>query len=108
MNNDGLNNVAFYNKCNGQGPFIVLIKVQSKKIYGGYHPIGYASRQAQWLASTKSFIFSFENDQDMRNMKIDRVINTNYSVIDGVNHSNYFCFGNHLYISGQNLYVGNS
>src|SRR5205823_903431 len=31
MSLDGLNNVTFYNKCNGQGPFVVLIRVQSKK-----------------------------------------------------------------------------
>ena len=108
MSRDGLNNVTFYSKCNGQGPFVVLVRVQSKKIYGGYNPIGYASRQSQWLASTESFIFSFENDQDIHNMKIDRVINANYSVSDGVNHSDFFNFGDHLYIHGQKLYAGNS
>src|SRR5438876_9387838 len=67
MNRDGLNNVTFYSKCNGQGPFVVLVRVQSKKIYGGYNPIGYASKPAdKWQTSTESFIFSFENDQDIR------------------------------------------
>ncbi|PKK65604.1 hypothetical protein RhiirC2_754805, partial [Rhizophagus irregularis] len=41
MSRDGFNSKTFYNKCNGQGPFVVLIRVQSKKIYGGYNPIGY-------------------------------------------------------------------
>ena len=30
---DGFDCMTFHNKCNGQGPFIVLIKFQSKKIY---------------------------------------------------------------------------
>jgi len=45
---DSFNCTIFYNKCNGQGPFVVFIKVQSKKIYGGYNPIGYNGRH-QWV-----------------------------------------------------------
>ena len=107
MSRDGLNNVTFYSKCNGQGPFVVLVRVQSKKIYGGYNPIGFANRNG-WQSSTESFIFSFENDQDIHNMKIDRVINANCYLFDSVNYSDFFNFGGHLQISGQNLYVGNS
>ncbi|RGB24219.1 hypothetical protein C1646_726623 [Rhizophagus diaphanus] len=105
MSRDGFNNVTFYNKCNGQGPFVVLIRVQSKKIYGGYNPIGYAGRNNHWLSSTESFVFSFENDQDIHNMKIGRVTNTTYSVYDNRNSSKFFNFGCGLYISEQNLYV---
>ena len=107
MSHDGLNNETFYSKCNGKGPFVVLVRVQSKKIYGGYNPIGFANRNG-WQSSTESFIFSFENDQDIHNMKIDRVINANYSVLDVVNHSSFFNFGGHLYINGQHLCVNNS
>ncbi|UZO14555.1 uncharacterized protein OCT59_006011 [Rhizophagus irregularis] len=81
MSRDGLNNVAFYNKCNGQGPFVVLIRVQSKKIYGGYNPIGYAGgygKLSQWLTSTESFVFSFENDQDIHNMKIGQNLHVGF------------------------------
>jgi len=83
-----------------------LIKVHSKKIYGGYNPIGFKSRSGKWLSCSDSFIFSFENDQDLRNMKISRVINKNDSIFENFNKS-FFNFGNHLYISRQNLYLGN-
>ncbi|PKK56411.1 hypothetical protein RhiirC2_858610 [Rhizophagus irregularis] len=105
MSRDGFNNVTFYNKCNRQGPFVVLIRVQSKKIYGGYNPIGY-TRRDRWLSSTESFVFSFENDQDIHNMKICRSLNTNCSVLDYCNHDKFFSFGDMLYIYEQNLFVG--
>ncbi|GBB84616.1 hypothetical protein RclHR1_01120004 [Rhizophagus clarus] len=105
MSQDGFNCSIFYNKCNGQGPFVVLIRVQSKKIYGGYNPIGYAGRNGHWLTSTESFVFSFENDQDMHNMKIGKVTNSTYSVYDQRNYGGFFSFGGILYINGQYLYV---
>ncbi len=102
---DGFNCTTFHNRCNGQGPFIVLIKLQSKKIYGDYNPIGYVRRQ-QWVSSYDSFIFSFENNQDMYNMKIDRVINADFSIYKDCN-SSLFNFGNQLYVHvfGSNLYL---
>ncbi|CAB4410631.1 unnamed protein product [Rhizophagus irregularis] len=107
MSRDGFNGVTFYNKCNGQGSFVVLIRVQSKKIYGGYNPIGYAGRNCQWLTSTESFVFSFENDQDIHNMKIGRVNNdTSCSVYDHCNYDGFFSFGGILFIDRRNLNVG--
>ncbi|RGB24215.1 hypothetical protein C1646_773391 [Rhizophagus diaphanus] len=103
MSRDGLNGRTFYNKCNGQGPFVVLIKVQSNKIYGGYNPIGCTGGN-QWLSSTESFVFSFENKQDMYDMKFGRVTNSAYSIYDSSNY--FFSFGDILYINGQNLNVG--
>ena len=90
---DGFDCITFHNKCNQKGPFIVLIKIQSKKIYGGYNPIGYASRKGEWLTTSDSFIFSFENGQDTHNMKIGRVINPNYSIYEK------------LYVYGLNPYL---
>ncbi len=107
---DGSDCTTFHNKCNGQGPFVVLIKVQSKKIYGGYNPVGYALRNGEWLSSSDSFIFSFENDQGIYNMKIGRVINTTYSIYEDCN-GYFLSFGWQLFIrktSGQNLYFGSS
>ncbi len=99
---DGFDPKIFHKKCNNQGPFVILIRVPSKKIYGGYNPIGYASRKEGWLSSSDSFIFSFENDQDIYNMKIGRVINTNRSVWEDYNVF-FFNFGGHLHISMQSL-----
>ncbi|GBC38342.2 hypothetical protein GLOIN_2v1842978 [Rhizophagus irregularis DAOM 181602=DAOM 197198] len=103
MSRDGSNGRTFYNKCNGQGPFVVLIRVQSNKIYGGYNPIGCTGGN-KWLSSTESFIFSFENNQNIYNMKFGRVINSAYSVYDSSNY--FFSFGDILYINGRNLNIG--
>src|SRR6266511_6025856 len=42
---DGFDHKTFHDKCNRQGPFIILIRVRSNKIYGGYNPIGFSSRK---------------------------------------------------------------
>ncbi|UZO14584.1 uncharacterized protein OCT59_006040 [Rhizophagus irregularis] len=105
MSRDGFNSETFYNRCNGQGPFVILIRVQSKKIYGGYNPIGYAGRD-RWLSSAECFVFSFENDQDIFNMKIGRVTNSTYSVYDYCNYDSFFNFGGILFIDEQKLYIG--
>ncbi|CAG8653054.1 5017_t:CDS:1, partial [Funneliformis mosseae] len=105
---DSFDRKVFHNKCCGQGPFVALIKVRSKKIYGGYNPIGYASRNNQWLSSSDSFIFSFENDHDIHNMKLGRVINMDMSIRENYSSSNFINFGNYLYTNGQNLNFSNS
>ncbi len=104
---DGFDCMTFHNKCNGQGPFIVLIKLQSKKIYGGYNPIGYAGRN-RWVSSSDRLVFSFENDQDIHNMKIDKVIKANFSIYEDCNSSSLFNFGNYLCLYGPNLSLYNT
>jgi hypothetical protein len=106
MARDGFDCKTFYNKCNRQGSFVVLIRVQSGKIYGGYNPFGYAGRNGRWLSSTETFIFSFENDQDIYNMKISRVIDPEFSLYN--THRTLTCFFNFGYalsIIGSNLCV---
>ncbi|CAI2173739.1 19212_t:CDS:2 [Funneliformis geosporum] len=102
---DGFDCQTFNTKCNGQGPFVVLIKVQSKEIFGGYNSIGYELRNGKWLCSSDNFIFSFENDQDSRNMKLGRVIHANRSHYEHCDE--YFInFGDSLYIEErQKLYL---
>jgi hypothetical protein len=102
---DGFDCTAFYNQCNIRRPLLILIKVQSKKIYGGYNPIGYASRKNAWLTSSDSFIFSFEDDQDIYNMKIGRVINTRCAIFEDCNKY-FFACGYDLYTKeGQYLQI---
>ena len=103
---DGFNCTTFNEKCNGQGPFIVLVKVQSKKIYGGYNPVGYALRNGKWLSSSESFTFSFENNQDMQDMKIRRIINPTKSIWENCNWV-FFNFGEHFYLGKQDFYEHN-
>ncbi|CAG8540220.1 8839_t:CDS:1 [Funneliformis mosseae] len=101
---DGFDYTTFNNKLKGQGPFVILIKVRSNKIYGGYNPIGYDGR-CQWVTSSASFIFSFENDQDIQNMEIGRVIFAKKAVYEHCNA--FFNFGSHLFVKEQDLFLGN-
>ena len=57
-----------------------------------------------------SFIFSFENDQDIHNMKIGKVINETCAISMYEYCKHFFNFGNHLYVynPGQNLYLNNN
>jgi hypothetical protein len=102
---DGNNKIR--NKCAEQGAVLILIKIKySEKIFGGYNPIGwnnnysdyhdpyqylsYSKRRNQYLPTTKSFIFSFENNEDIKNMKISRVVNSTYAIY---NYGNGIDFG---------------
>ncbi|CAG8555353.1 13748_t:CDS:2 [Dentiscutata heterogama] len=56
---------CFHNKCDGNGPVIVLLKISSrsyvennKEIIGGYNPVGWNSLD-NYIETDHSFIFSF-------------------------------------------------
>ncbi|POG81698.1 hypothetical protein GLOIN_2v1470532 [Rhizophagus irregularis DAOM 181602=DAOM 197198] len=98
---DGINNNSFKNKCNGRVPSLVLIEdKKSNMIFGGYSSIGFSSLGDQYLSennvryyySSDNFIFSFENSEDVQNMKIGRVINS-YKAILEMGDSVGFNFG---------------
>ncbi|GBC04322.1 hypothetical protein RclHR1_05610009 [Rhizophagus clarus] len=112
----GLDINSFKNKCKGQMAILVLIKVQnSDKIFGGYTSIGFNSIENnfsidilgfKWYNSSDNFIFSFENNEDMKNMKISRVVNNSKAILEYINTG--FNFGwDSLYMEGQNLYIYN-
>uniref|UniRef100_U9UI17 Btb/poz domain-containing protein 19-like n=1 Tax=Rhizophagus irregularis (strain DAOM 181602 / DAOM 197198 / MUCL 43194) TaxID=747089 RepID=U9UI17_RHIID len=80
---DGISNESFKNKCNLQEPILVLIKCQdSQKIIGGYTPVGFyhfvedvediddIDYYDRFIFSTDSFIFHFEEDEDMKLSRI--------------------------------------
>ncbi|GBB88921.1 hypothetical protein RclHR1_15530008 [Rhizophagus clarus] len=88
---DGINNESFRKKCNGRISSIVLIKVKdTNKIFGGYSSIGFCSLGNDYLIkdgyrfykSSDNFIFSFENNYDIQNMKISRVVNDLKAILD--------------------------
>ncbi|CAI2174793.1 5945_t:CDS:1 [Funneliformis geosporum] len=107
---DGFDCMSFNNQCKEQGPFVALVRVDSKKIYGGYNSVGYALRGGSWLSSSTSFIFSFENDQDIITMKIGRVNHENKCIYENY-HCIFFNFGSQLivnrYGSGCDLHLNN-
>jgi hypothetical protein len=98
---DEINNESFRNKCEGQVASLILIKVnQSNKIFGGYSSIGFNSIENDLLQfhyngytslsyyySSNNFIFSFENNEDIQNMKISRVKDYSKAIL------NHYTFG---------------
>ncbi|PKY60508.1 BTB-domain-containing protein [Rhizophagus irregularis] len=68
-----------------KGPVLILIKELSGKIFGGYNPIGWCKNiRNKYLSTKESFIFSFENNEDTKEMEIEigRVINSLYAIYD--------------------------
>ena len=57
---DGMNNNAFHNKCNKQGPTICLYKNEKGYIFGGYASISWTSDNG-YHAAPDSFIFTLTN-----------------------------------------------
>ncbi|PKK72425.1 BTB-domain-containing protein [Rhizophagus irregularis] len=101
-------------RCAGKGAVLILIKVKySEKIFGGYNPIGwddadkkynrknfhYPKQFNQYLSTTESFIFSFKNNEDIKNMEISRVVNSSYAIF------NYL--GNGINFGGGDLALEN-
>ncbi|RIA86155.1 hypothetical protein C1645_829684 [Glomus cerebriforme] len=113
---DGINNISFKNKCNGRIESIVLVKVQqSEKIFGGYSSIGFHSignnysleYGFRWYNSSNNFIFSFENNEDTKNMKISHVIINSKAILEYSDSG--FNFGQGaLSMNDKKLHVNNS
>ncbi|GBC40202.1 BTB/POZ protein [Rhizophagus irregularis DAOM 181602=DAOM 197198] len=117
---DGINNKSFRGKCNGRVASLVLIEEKkSNMIFGGYSSIGFSSLGDQYLSennarhyySSDNFIFSFENSEDVQNMKIGRVINSNKAILEmgdsvGFNFGwGSFCMDKKVfYINKRNYY----
>ncbi|PKC05755.1 hypothetical protein RhiirA5_400765 [Rhizophagus irregularis] len=117
---DGISNESFKNKCNLQEPILVLIKCQdSQKIIGGYTPVGFYHFVEDvediddidyydfFIFSTDSFVFHFEEDEDM---KLSRVSESffKYAVYNNFyDETNYygFNFGADLIMCGNELHL---
>ncbi|EXX56505.1 hypothetical protein GLOIN_2v1842955 [Rhizophagus irregularis DAOM 181602=DAOM 197198] len=99
ISKDGIKSQSFINKCRTGKPILVLVKCKnSRKIFGGYKSIGFYNNNNNPLPN--EFIFSFENDEDIQNMRLSRIKPHNYFCYSG------FIFGErNLYMQGNNLYV---
>ncbi|GBB98680.1 hypothetical protein RclHR1_00330007 [Rhizophagus clarus] len=104
---DGVcNNIR--DKCAGQGAILILVQVKfSEKIFGGYNPVGWCNNNNnnnnrninrglrsqnqcnQYSSTADSFIFSFKNNEDTKNMKISRVIDPTYAICNSGNGVNF-------------------
>jgi hypothetical protein len=103
----GIDNNSFRNKCNLRLPILVLIRCQNtKKIFGGYTPIGFYSNDSinGLICSEDSFIFSFEDDGIQDDIRLSRVISYDYAIYN--NYYYGFNFGGDaLCMENRNLYA---
>ncbi|CAB4410355.1 unnamed protein product [Rhizophagus irregularis] len=104
---DYINSDNFKNNCYRKLPCLVLVSVHSSpKIFGGYSPIGvYFCTGSQWHHTYDSFIFSFENDRDIENMKISRVTYPNYALYEFYDCAFNFGGGSMTMDNDKNLHL---
>ncbi|EXX57872.1 hypothetical protein RirG_203180 [Rhizophagus irregularis DAOM 197198w] len=104
---DYISSDNFKNNCYRQLPCLVLVSVHSSpKIFGGYSPIGvYFCNGSQWHYTCDSFIFSFENDGDIENMKISRVTCPNYALYEFYDCAFNFGGGSMTMDNDKNLHL---
>ncbi|CAB4433088.1 unnamed protein product [Rhizophagus irregularis] len=117
---DGISNKSFREKCKGRVASLVLIKVKdTNKVFGGYSSIGFCSlgndftlinnddyHDFRFYNSLDNFIFSFENSEDIRHMKISRVVNKSQAILD-IDRSGFNFGWGSLSMNNINLHVNN-
>jgi len=97
---DGDGSNIFHNKCDNQGPTIVLCKNEKENIFGGYSSISWTSNSS-YYAANGSFIFTLSNIHGTAPTKYPNSRNYDYAVY---HHSGYGpTFGN-----GHSLYISNN
>ena len=97
---DGDGSNIFHNKCDNQGPTIVLCKNEKENIFGGYSSISWTSNSSYYRANG-SFIFTLSNIHGTAPTKYPNSQNYDYAVY---HHSGYGpTFG-----SRHNLYISNN
>ncbi|UZO02468.1 uncharacterized protein OCT59_020948 [Rhizophagus irregularis] len=79
---DGFESDIFHEICNNRSCTVTIVKVKgNNQILGGYNPIEWKSGRG-YSATKDSFIFSFENGDDINKHILSRVINDNYAIFN--------------------------
>ncbi|GBB83503.1 hypothetical protein RclHR1_10200010 [Rhizophagus clarus] len=80
---DSFTRQEFHDKCNNQGPTLVLLKVcGTGQIIGGYNPVNWSS-SGKWVSTRDSFIFSLGEGNDLKSEAIlSRVKNYDQAIRD--------------------------
>ena len=68
---DGTTYKEFHNKCDSQGPTIVLFKNEKGNIFGGYSPISWHCK-GKWEIVSEAFIFTLTNIYNIKPTKFVR------------------------------------
>ena len=95
---DGSDSQTFHNKCDNQGPTIILCKNEKDNIFGGYASISWTSDD-NFHAANGSFLFTLTNIHGTAPTKYSNTQNYNYAVYHysgcgptfGGNHDLYIC-----------------
>ncbi|GES81042.1 BTB/POZ domain-containing protein [Rhizophagus clarus] len=98
---DGNSAEAFHAKCDNKGATIVVVKIKnSEQIVGGYNPL-FWNLSDSGKSTRNSFIFSFENKNDLQTAKVVYSYGSKYSIYCGaVNGPVFGC--NDLYVNYVN------
>ncbi|GBB97309.1 hypothetical protein RclHR1_29600002 [Rhizophagus clarus] len=79
---DGFAPYKFHKICDNRSCTVTIIKVKgNNQILGGYNPVEWKSER-NYVATKNSFIFSFENDDDINKHTLSRVMNENYAIFN--------------------------
>lgn len=93
---DGLNATAFHEKANNKGPTITIIKSSQDKIFGGFMPDAWTSRNG-YINTRKSWLFSLTNKAKYEMNSPDT-----YAQYGGYDYSSYgptFGGGHDIYLA---------
>ena len=102
---DGSEANTFHNKCNNQGPTIVLCKNEKNNIFGGYASTDWTSN-GNYNYANGSFLFTLTNIHGTEPTKYPITNNYNYAVYHNNSYGPTFGNGHDLYIS--NNYLNNN
>ncbi|GBC04972.1 hypothetical protein RclHR1_05990001 [Rhizophagus clarus] len=88
---DGFNPGIFRNQCNDQGASLAIIKINGGKVIGGYNPLGWMKFDPKDKNDySKSFLFSFDSNLDIRSVKSVSVKNPNSAFNNQNQHALHF------------------
>ena len=99
---DGSEANTFHNKCNNQGPTIVLCKNEKNNIFGGYASTDWTSN-GNYNYANGSFLFTLTNIHGTEPTKYPNTNNYNYAVYHNNSYGPTFGNGHDLYISDNYL-----
>ena len=98
---DGSGSNIFHNKCDNQGPTIVLCKNDKGNIFGGFTPISW-TKDGQWHSDNSSFLFSLTNIYNLAPTKFPNT-DSRYSVYHHRSQGPVFGKSNDIWISDDFL-----
>ncbi|CAI2175129.1 9312_t:CDS:1 [Funneliformis geosporum] len=109
---DGYETNNIRRKCYEQGAVIIIIKTKEDgTIIGGYNSLGLRylmttnqgfSTNYYWSNTTESFIFSLGDGDDLKNIKISRVVNSDCAIYSCNDKNIKLNFGNSDLIINKN------